>query len=241
MIGTDLKEAMFGLSACLLVNLPLNLHVKRANYQDAIQRKSLVQFQFVPTPHEHDNISGVREYYSFSTLSKDFEELYNNPATADVTLKIGMDEFPAHKLVLRSRSKVFQKMFEHDMQETQQDLICICEMEVNTLKDLLRYMYCGKVRELPLEEALNLYMAADRYELMELMGICRELIAIGMSTKNVCRIAEIANLCDDQLLIDIIQPFLKENLQNLVKTEEWKNFSINKPMFSLKLLECAIS
>ncbi|XP_054720617.1 speckle-type POZ protein-like B [Uloborus diversus] len=180
-----------------------------------------------------DNIS--------NSLCSDFEELYNNGQFSDVTLKLGKDELKAHKSVLSARSKVFAATFEHDMKEKRENAINIEQMKVETMRDMLRYIYCGKIHDLSTEEALNLYVAADRYDLKELRNFCREVILLNISVDNVCDIANVADLYDDELLVGELKSFLLKNGKEVIKTKNWKAMSHNKAVLCGKMFEWIFS
>ncbi|XP_054720038.1 TD and POZ domain-containing protein 1-like [Uloborus diversus] len=179
--------------------------------------------------------------YISNSLSADFEELFNNRQFSDVTLKLDDEEFNVHKSVLSARSKVFAAMFEHDMKENQQDTVDLVQMEVETVRDMLRYVYCGKIRDLTTEEALNLYVAADRYDLVGLKIFCRELIMLDISIENVCDVAELTDLHDDELLIKELKTFLLKSGKEIIKTEKWKAICSKKPVLCGKMFEWAFS
>ncbi|XP_054720618.1 uncharacterized protein LOC129230242 [Uloborus diversus] len=180
------------------------------------------------------------EESNLHSLSTAFETLCNNQRFTDVILKVGKHEFPSHKLVLTSRSKVFEAMFDHDMQESRQDTVDLVDMEVDTVKDMLRYIYCGKVRQLSSEEALRLYVAADRYDLQELVRYCRKIILNELSIDNICEIFTVADLHSDHLLMDAAKSLLAKNMKEILKTCKWKVFGKENTNLSFDLLQSAI-
>ncbi|XP_054720624.1 TD and POZ domain-containing protein 4-like [Uloborus diversus] len=173
-------------------------------------------------------------------ILKDFEELHSNQRFADVILKLGKHEFPAHKAILASRSKVFEAMFEHDMLENRQHTVDLLDMEPDTVKDMLRYIYCGKVRELSPEESLNLYIAADRYDLQELVLHCRKIILNSLSIDNLFEVSTVADLHNDQLLMDEVKSILCKDMKEILKTDQWILFAKQNPILSLDLIRSAI-
>ncbi|XP_054717582.1 TD and POZ domain-containing protein 4-like [Uloborus diversus] len=177
---------------------------------------------------------------SSDPLANDFEALFNNPRFSDVTLKAGDREFSAHKLVLSSRSKVFEAMFQHDMQENRQDTVDLATMEVDTVKDMLRYIYCGKVRRLTPGDALRLYAAADRYDLRELVHHCRAIMLSGLSIDNICEVSSVADLHHDQTLMDAVKELLAENTKQVLKTDKWQEFAKENPSLVLNLIHAVI-
>ncbi|XP_054713796.1 speckle-type POZ protein B-like [Uloborus diversus] len=178
---------------------------------------------------------------SLKSLSSDFESLFDNDEFKDVTLQVGEEELNAHKLVLCARSKVFAAMLEHDMEESRRRRVDIVQMEYNTLEEMVHYMYSGQLRALPNEEALKLFVAADRYDVAELKASCREIILASVSLSNVCDIAEVADLHNDELLINSVKAFVSKNGKEIVKTEKWKALSSCKPALCVKMFEWSLS
>ncbi|XP_054717579.1 speckle-type POZ protein-like [Uloborus diversus] len=186
------------------------------------------------------NDESFMEGNSSNPLANDFEALFNNPRFSDVTLKAGDHEFSAHKLVLSSRSKVFDAMFQRDTQENRQDTVDLATTEVDTVKDMLRYVYCGKVRRLTPGDALRLYAAADRYDLRELVHHCRAIMLSGLSIDNICEISSVADLHHDQTLMDAVKALLAENTKQVLKTDKWQEFAKENPSLVLNLIHAVI-
>lgn len=46
-------------------------------------------------------------------------KMYNNPLHSDVSIVVGNSRIAAHRQVLATHSKVFQRMWEHDLREVQ--------------------------------------------------------------------------------------------------------------------------
>ena len=44
-------------------------------------------------------------------------KMYNNPLHSDVSIVVGASRIAAHRQVLATHSKVFQRMWEHDLRE----------------------------------------------------------------------------------------------------------------------------
>ncbi|XP_054720037.1 TD and POZ domain-containing protein 4-like [Uloborus diversus] len=172
-----------------------------------------------------------------ATLSTDMEALYTNPRFSDVILKAGRHEFPAHRLVLRSRSKRFATMFENDTGDAVFDL---ADMEPCTLEEMLRYIYCDKVRQLSPKEALSLYVAANQYGLQGLVHNCRKIMLHEISIDNICEIANAADSHADQILLNAVKFFLNKNMKEILKTDNWMMFAQENQSLSLNLIRSAI-
>ena len=133
-----------------------------------------------------------------------------------MTLAARDKEFQAHKIILSGRSPVFAQMFEHDMREKSTNKVEIEDIEPNTLKELISYIYTGKTpmllsaidewnytgyltEEYPdeeiseptvsaLEVAKNLLYAADKYQIDGLVDVCEECLHYIMCADNAVEI-----------------------------------------------------
>ena len=74
---------------------------------------------------------------------------------------VGEREFKAHKVLLSSRSVVFEKMFEHDLEESKRNRVVIEDMSAGAAEELLYFIYTGKVKDLD-EHVHELYAAGDK-------------------------------------------------------------------------------
>ena len=71
-------------------------------------------------------------------------QLYENRMLCDVTLSLDGKDFPAHRAVLAARSPVLQAIFELDHKRGKMSQIDILDMEEETFRDLLRFIYTGE-------------------------------------------------------------------------------------------------
>ena len=104
-------------------------------------------------------------------LSSDFNFLLESGTFSDVKIKCGGVELECHKVILGARSPVFHAMFVHNMTESQEKKIEIEDLDIETVKDMLKYMYAGKIENLNTRSP-RLLEAADKYQLSELKEIC---------------------------------------------------------------------
>ena len=80
-------------------------------------------------------------------------------------------EFHCHKVILAGRSPVFETMFSVEMKEKTDNQVIIKDMDADTLHEMLRYIYGRKDLNLG-ENATDLLVAAEKYDLKELKQIC---------------------------------------------------------------------
>ena len=81
-------------------------------------------------------------------LSRDFANMLLNSKFYDCTIVTEDREFHCHKVILSGRSSVFDAMFTHDMRERDEKRIYITDFDPDTINDMIKYIYSGKVDEL---------------------------------------------------------------------------------------------
>ena len=80
----------------------------------------------------------------------------------DVRLKVGEDEFPAHRIVLAANSDYFHAMFANGMKETNQELIELKDKNISNsaFKIVMDSMYSGEINVND-ENVFEVLLAAD--------------------------------------------------------------------------------
>ncbi|XP_065203418.1 speckle-type POZ protein-like [Planococcus citri] len=114
--------------------------------------------------------SDSREKQEPATLDG-IETLFMSKDFSDVTLSVDKKVYPAHKSILVARSPVFKAMFSHEMKEKQSNCIELQDITFPAFREMLRYIYTGKVQNLSILAA-DLLAAANKYDLKNLKAIC---------------------------------------------------------------------
>ena len=78
-------------------------------------------------------------------LRGDVEKLWEDSTHADIVLEVDSTEFKAHRALLSCRSPVFKQMFETDMNESKSGRVMITDIDTNTFKDFLSFMYAAQI------------------------------------------------------------------------------------------------
>jgi speckle-type POZ protein len=109
-------------------------------------------------------------------------EIFTEPIevneTTDVTFKVGVDTFRAHRCILVARSSVFKAELLGPMKEKTAARVRINDMESNVFKALLHFIYTDSLPEIAEGDTAamcqHLLVAADRYSMERLKLICEE-------------------------------------------------------------------
>ncbi|KAG8181755.1 hypothetical protein JTE90_028293 [Oedothorax gibbosus] len=178
---------------------------------------------------------------SLSNLSDDLLVVMNNcEFFADVTLKCGTAEIPAHRNILAARSPVFATHFKNKM-EGSGEVVEITDVKSDVLKAMLKYIYSGKIYPLTSEEAEDLLVAADIYQLKELKELCVEELKSNVTLDDVSRLLVVGHFYDESLKSHAKETVCKyEKFSELEHTEEWKNLESKYPCLAIEVLKSVI-
>lgn len=127
----------------------------------------------------------------------------------DVVLNCaGEREFKVHKAVLSVRSPVFQAMFENDLEETRKNEVKITDIDPEVLKEMLSFIYCGKVSKF--ENCCDLFVAADKYQIEDLMDYCHMYLLNNINENNLIHCLRLADTYNKkELKENAIEFFIK--------------------------------
>lgn len=163
-------------------------------------------------------------------LSCDMEELLLRGDYSDLTIRVQNREFKAHKAVVGVRSPVFASKFKAQMFENDNSPIEIVDCDAVAFREFLRYLYASRVEENTPEVLFPLYQASDKYQMIDLKVHCLEQIRSTMSLENFCNSAVLCFKYNEERFKDIVSQFLAENMTDILKMEEWKNFESENPV-----------
>uniref|UniRef100_A0A1I8I867 Speckle-type POZ protein n=3 Tax=Macrostomum lignano TaxID=282301 RepID=A0A1I8I867_9PLAT len=181
---------------------------------------------------ETENLAGQSSAQSVRLpecrLADDLGQLLERGQHADLTLCIGGAELPAHKAVLSARSPVFQAMFQHQMEESRASRVVVEDVDEDTMREVLRYVYSGRAPRLD-QMADSLLPAADKYQLDRLKVMCEESLAAALTVENVCDCLVLADLhCAAQLRQRASQ-FILANASRVAESPGWDQMVRRQP------------
>lgn len=133
-------------------------------------------------------------YSHIKSLAEDFSRLRNCEKFVDFTLIVNGKVFKIHRVVLAARSDFFAKMFSTDMQEAADSKAELKGIEINTFEEVLHYIYTGSVTENADRISMDLYAAADIYQIEGLKSICICVIRKNLSESNALDTYKFADL-----------------------------------------------
>jgi len=174
---------------------------------DGVQRlNDLKRFRFEPECY------GIPS----STLAQDLRSLVNNELFSDVTFIVEGKKVFAHKLLL-CRNSYFLAMFSSQMMEGSSREIQIPDVSYASFLCVLRYLYTDQA-DLSLDNAMEIFIAADRFCIERLKRICEKTILNSIDLNNVASIFQAADLHGACALREAALRFLLSNFDAVSKT-----------------------
>lgn len=170
---------------------------------------------------------------AISNPFEDFGKLYLNEELSDVTICIKSkdeksNEYPAHKIILSARSKVFNAMFQDKMKKSTLDHVyCAFDRVIvegikeEVFLEMLRYIYTGNVQNLD-TLAFELLPVADRYDLQKLKIACGNVFLKNLSVQNAVEIVTVADMYNVGDLKKKTTRFIKEHSADVSKKTDSK-------------------
>ncbi|KAJ8673609.1 hypothetical protein QAD02_004871 [Eretmocerus hayati] len=153
---------------------------------------------------------------------KFLEKLFLDEKYSDVRLATcGGESLVAHKCILAGSSPIFAAMFEHDMIESKLNVVDIDDVELDVLKEMLRFIYARKVENLD-KVACGLLAAADKYEIQGLKEICARKLEEIVGVGNVVEILVLADRHNVQQLKRRAMNFVRVHVEEVVESAAFK-------------------
>ncbi|KAF8770887.1 speckle-type POZ protein-like B [Argiope bruennichi] len=162
-----------------------------------------------------------------STLADDLTSLYKEGTLCDTKLRTDSETFPVHKNVLSARSPVFKNMFTSGMIETTGDCVDIPDISADTVRRLLMFIYTDTVKDMTWQNAMELYAAADKYQIDSLKLKCSTFFRLNVQPTNCCDLLWLSDLHQDADLKQFVQRYIVTRDKDVFGSEEWRAFMSN--------------
>jgi len=144
---------------------------------------------------------GQRRYNTYaeslrSSLVSDLAKQIGDAETSDFSFEIGDEVIPAHKWILQARVPFFKTMFASGMIEATTNKIKIEDTDAQSLKHVLKYIYCGELPEVKdLEDiAPTILPIAEKYGLEKLKLVCAATLQTNLEQHNAVATLMLADI-----------------------------------------------
>ncbi|GBN70328.1 TD and POZ domain-containing protein 3 [Araneus ventricosus] len=172
----------------------------------------------------------------FSTLKDDWISLFNEGIACDTELKTTTETFRVHKAVLIARSPVFKSMFTTDMAEKASNCVEIDDLDDDTVRRMLKFMYSDTLDNLGYESAKNLYFSSDKYDIVSLRYRCSNFLKQNFLQSKCCEILLLADKHEDTDLKNVVKDYIAKNGEEILSPEEWENLEKNHSLLAIEVL-----
>ncbi|MFH4974245.1 hypothetical protein AB6A40_000954 [Gnathostoma spinigerum] len=158
---------------------------------------------------------------------------------SDCVLECNGQIIPVHKFVLSIHSKVFQAMFSHEnVQESKEQRVEIKDADVEAVKMMLRYMYCGNVDVSPDPEGV--LILAERYQMDELKLLCEHKLISRVDKTNVPEMLDLADVYNCDHLKSVVIDTLRANRSFVLSSAAWQVLKSSNPKLVTDVMETII-
>ncbi|OXU29263.1 hypothetical protein TSAR_007508, partial [Trichomalopsis sarcophagae] len=158
-------------------------------------------------------ITGSRIKIIEQSLSNDLKITFDNQKFSDLTLVVEEQEICVHKVILASRSSVFATMLESDMIEKHSNKVDITDIDYETMKLALMYIYTGNL-------PASFWPRADKYALDGLKYTCGVFLSKALTVENAFETLVLADLYKDSNLKTNALNFIAKNFADVMTDME---------------------
>jgi len=170
-------------------------------------------------------------------ISEDLREVWHSDDFSDVHIMCAGEVFYCHRVILSNRSEYFRNMLKSDFTESRIKIIEMKEIDVETLKAILKFIYGGKIDKLD-EHAVNLLEASQMLQLDDLKNVSEiYLLNNHMSLENVIDMLVLADTHSASDLKKGALEIIVKNSAAIIKQVGWKEKLIRFPVLLLEVFE----
>merc|ERR550519_1291798 len=157
-----------------------------------------------------------------SNIASDFKECWLEDEFSDVKIKCSGMVFHCHRIVLARRSNYFRAMLKGSYKESQSGVIDMENMDAETFRATLKYIYEGELESLE-TNAMTLLEASERFELANLKIICEDFLTANyLKLDNVTDTLLMADLYKAKKLKQVAMDMIVSNWDKVSKQNGWK-------------------
>ena len=166
------------------------------------------------------------ERHVLNSLAK----LFESQTLADVTFNVQNQEITGHSNILSAGSPVLAAMFQSDLEESKTRVVDIEDTSPAVFRQLLHYLYTGRVPELDNDEMTEpLFIASDKYQIESLKLLSEKCLLSKLKVTNVVRNLVLAHLHIAPKLTEACLKFIAMNNKAMWDQPEWKDLMKSYP------------
>ena len=156
---------------------------------------------------------------SLMSLSADMAAL-RHKVPADIVVECEGQEISGHSLVFIARSNVFAKTLQTDMKERREGRIHIERASMGDVKQLVDYMYSGKL-DASHARLKELLVLADRFEVLQLVQLCSSKLSESLDKNNALELGIFGDSYNSKTLMEMCAHYIAANMKESLSQEDW--------------------
>ncbi|KAI1894071.1 hypothetical protein AGOR_G00130210 [Albula goreensis] len=133
-------------------------------------------------------------------ITHGLKQLLDAQLLCDVTLLVEGKKFMCHRVLLAAVSPYFRAMFTSPLVESRLTEIRLEEVTPSVMETVIQFVYTGEAG-LSLDTAEDLFVAANRLQVMPLQELCSRFLFEHLSVENCLGMYSLARSHHDQLLL----------------------------------------
>lgn len=173
-------------------------------------------------------------------LDLQLESFLDNSDLSDIMLIAHGTSLHAHKVILSAASPFFANEFRGQTTETQRSVMNIDDMTADAVKEMLRFIYTGKIQNTEVHKK-ELLAASEKYDLPRLKFECVKYLCDTMKIDNAMEYLELAELYKSEELRNRAVKFFVDNGIKMRKQPRFDSLARSYPDVAQKLINTFFS
>lgn len=170
-----------------------------------------------------ESLTFTDEKYSKQIL-RSLDHLRREGIMCDVIIKAADQEFPAHRNILSASSDYFFAMFNGNMRESNEEVITISEVQPESMKAILDFIYTGVII-LDKNNVESILQGANLMLVQSVKDACCRFLESRLNVTNCLGIQSFAEAYACQDLWNIASKFVAQNFSSVCDTDEFLNLA----------------
>ena len=176
---------------------------------------------FLPSNKKETQTTHVEESHMKDVLKKvDSLRQHGHLGFCDVTLRLGGQDFYAHKVILASCSDYFYAMFNGNMKESKERVIDINGVDVEIMKLVLNFIYTGSI-PLSNDNVESVLQAANLMLIKLLKEVCCRFLETLLTVGNCLGMQKFAESYACEELLGKTTEFINDNFGYVTESDEF--------------------
>ncbi|KAL6770795.1 hypothetical protein ACKKBF_B32705 [Auxenochlorella protothecoides x Auxenochlorella symbiontica] len=179
------------------------------------------------------------------SLGPELACLLDSGEGADVSFEVEGQTMAAHKILLQARSPVFKALLTGPMLEGQglRPRVDVQGVKLPVFKVLLHFVYADDLPEelqdnrMEVAMAQHLLVAADRFQLIRLRGICEQRLCVSIEEETVATTLALAEQNNALELKRVCLEYVALHLKKVMATEGYQYLIYTCPQVQAELLQ----